>query len=235
MKSHPYADLFPMMQEADLMRLAEDIKENGQSEPIITLEGAVLDGRNRYKACEINGVTPRCEEYAGTDPLGFVVSHNLHRRHLTESQRAMVAAKWAKLKQGANQHTIEGSPIGGPTETKTRDEAAKLLNIGTSSIDRAKKVIKEAPELVEKIESGEMSVNAAYVATKQQIEEQDALVVDEAPPSRRSPVRIIESEGMNIWQLAKSHLDRINKNDEYREKALQACIDYCQKRIDSRK
>jgi DNA invertase Pin-like site-specific DNA recombinase len=46
---------------------------------------------------------------------------------MTESQLAMVGAKWAKLKRGANQHALEGPPIGGhcQSETKTRDEASK--------------------------------------------------------------------------------------------------------------
>jgi hypothetical protein len=109
--------------------------------------------------------------------------------------------------------------------------------VGTSSIDRAKKVIKEAPELVDKIEAGEMSVNAAYVTTKRPAitEEPDALVVDESKPARRQPIRIMEDEGMNIWHLAKGHLDRINKNDTQREAALKECIEYCQNRLDSRK
>lgn len=239
MDYHEYANLFPMMPATDLKSLADDIRSSGLSDSIITFEGKILDGRNRHKACEIAGVTPRFTEYDGRDALQFVISHNLHRRHLSESQRAMVAAKWAKLKRGANQH----SPIGEPseTETKTRNEAAKLLNVGTSSIDRAKKVINQAPELVDKIESGEMSVNAAYVATKKPTNEAHSdsppLVVDgtSSNEQRRLPTKIIEDEGMNIWLLAKSHLDRINKHDTQRVKALTACAEYCAKRLQAKK
>jgi len=246
MEYHEYANLFPMMPAADLKSLADDIRSSGLSDSIITFEGKILDGRNRHKACEIAGIAPRFAEYDGTDALQFVISHNLHRRHLTESQRAMVAAKWAKLKHGGgrgNQHTGGKSPIGdlAQTETKTRNEAAKLLNVGTSSIDRAKKVINQSPELVEKIESGEMSVNAAYVSTKKPPEEPDGdsptLVVDGTSDTtqRRSYTKIIEDEGFNIWLLAKSHLDRINKNDTQRVKALTACAEYCAKRLQSKK
>ena len=239
MDYHEYANLFPMMPATDLKSLADDIRSSGLSDSIITFEGKILDGRNRHKACEIAGVTPRFTEYDGSDALQFVISHNLHRRHLSESQRAMVAAKWAKLKRGANQH----SPIGEPseTETKTRNEAAKLLNVGTSSIDRAKKVINQAPELVEKIESGAMSVNAAYVATKKPTNETDgnlpplvALTPTTAPKSNRTP-NYIPSDAMDIWNVAKTHLDRILKNDIHREKALKEVIEYCQNRISKNK
>jgi hypothetical protein len=80
---------------------------------------------------------------------------NDHRRHLNPSQLAMVGAKWAQLKVG-NPNLIP--PIGGiaQTETKTRDEASKLLGVGTSSIDRAKQIIKHGtPELVAAVETGE--------------------------------------------------------------------------------
>lgn len=175
MKYHEYANLFPMMPESDLMRLAEDIKEKGQSDPVITLDGMILDGRNRYKACEINGITPRCEEYTGDDPLGFVISHNLHRRHLDETQRGVVGAKIADLPHGSNRHNLE-SPIGG-SRKPTRAEVAKMLNVGHGTIDRAKQAIKNGiPELVSMMEGGEVTAYAASTVAKLSKEDQHKAV-----------------------------------------------------------
>jgi len=224
MKYHEYANLFPMMTEPDLMRLAEDIKEKGMLDPVITLDGKIIDGRNRFKACGINGITPRFEEYSGDDPLGYVVSHNLHRRHLSESQRAMVAAEWAGLKAG-NPTFGAIPPIGGigtQSATATRNEAAKLLNVGTSSIDRAKKVKKEAPELAEKVKSGDMSVNAAYVATKKPTVDPDPVVVDGVKfPANTKPLsesakkkgESAAAESENLW-LLKSTWKKTSKKDK---------------------
>src|ERR1041385_5743384 len=92
---HPIASLFPMMDDDELAELADDIRDQGQREPIILHEGKILDGRNRYLACERAAVEPIVENFSGDDPLAFVVSLNLIRRHLSESQRAMVAAKIA--------------------------------------------------------------------------------------------------------------------------------------------
>lgn len=171
MKFHEYANLFPMMPEMDLMRLAEDIKEKGQSDPVITLDGMILDGRNRYRACEINGITPRCEEYSGGDPLGFVVSHNLHRRHLDETQRGVVGAKIADLPNGTNRHGLASSIEG--AKKPTRAEVAKMLNIGHATIDRAKRAIKYGiPEIVSMMESGEISAAAASEVSQLPKEEQ---------------------------------------------------------------
>ena len=91
---------------------------------------------------------------------GFVISLNLHRRHLTESQRAMVAAKLANLSLGSNQY----SPIGEPSMTQAA--AADLLSVGKRSVERAREVLREAPpEVARAVEQGAMSVSlAAQVA-----------------------------------------------------------------------
>jgi hypothetical protein len=69
MECHPLADLFPMMPDADLALLAEDIKANGLFDPIVTFEGQILDGRNRPKACQMAGVDPVFKAFEGDDPV----------------------------------------------------------------------------------------------------------------------------------------------------------------------
>ncbi len=152
MQVHPLAKIFPLPSEDDLRSLAEDIKQNGLLEPITTFQGVILDGRCRYLACGRAGVEPKFEEYAGADHIGFVVSKNVRRRHLTESQRAMAAAKLADLPVGGNQYS-EGLSIG---------RAAERFDVGERSVARAKEVLRCGdPELVEAVESGRMPVSVA--------------------------------------------------------------------------
>ena len=74
--------------------------KKGSAFLFITYQGKILDGRNREKACAIAGVTPRYEEYSGDDPIGFVISMNMKRRHLTVSQRAAIASELATATVG---------------------------------------------------------------------------------------------------------------------------------------
>lgn len=175
MKAHPYADLFPMMPAEEIDALADDIVANGQREPVIILDGQILDGRNRFAACRSAGVTPILREY-DRDPdtaLQYVMSLNLHRRHLSESQRAMVAAKLATMGHGGDRKGEEfKSPIGGLKQS----EAADMLNVGERSVSRARKVQEHgAPELARAVEDGLISVSVAEKAVTAPAETQRKL------------------------------------------------------------
>ena len=89
---HPACLLFPQLGKEELQELANDIKARGLLHDIIRLKGPILDGRNRYLACKLAGVEPRFVEWMGKgSPVEWVISENLIRRHLTSSQRAVIA------------------------------------------------------------------------------------------------------------------------------------------------
>jgi hypothetical protein len=163
---HPIANIFPMMDEQShgFQALVEDIKERNLDEAIWLYEGKILEGRNRYRACELAGRIPRTREYVNRDPVGFVLSANLHRRHLNEAQRALVAAQLANLKVGDNQKS-EGTSI---------EVAATLLNISRASVERAKVILtKGDPNLIAAVQQGDMSLTAGAQEAAQQQQDKD--------------------------------------------------------------
>ena len=154
---HPIAETFPLLEGTEFDALVADIKTELR-EPITTYEGKVLDGRNRLRACIQAGVTPRFEEYEGDDPVGFVTSKNLHRRHLTNGQRAMIGAELAGLRQG-RPATKSGQLTG-----LRQQEAANLLKTSTRAIRRADDIRKHGvPELQDAVARGMIKVSAASV------------------------------------------------------------------------
>jgi ParB-like chromosome segregation protein Spo0J len=215
LQDHPIAAIFPLLPEVELKALAEDIEENGLRMPILLLDGKILDGRNRYRACQISGVPIRTETFTGTEPVKHTLSLNLHRRHLTESQRAMVAAKLASLSKGANQHVS--------IDTPSRSDAANLLNVGEASVGRAKQVLKKSPELAEQVAAGTITVHAAQKA-----------IAEAANPTSATESKIEINAAERIWATAKSQLDKITPKDVSREQVLKQVIAYCESRLSSR-
>jgi len=164
---HPYANIFPMMSEAEKANLIRSMQEDGYDStmPIVLHEGLILDGRNRYEAAQAAGIEPVFTTYEGIDPLAFVIRHNLHRRHLNETQRGIVASKLATMEQGGdgrNQH--EGSA--NLRKAVTQSEAAQMLNVSERTIQTIKAVEREAPDLVSLMESGQLKASAAMTEAK---------------------------------------------------------------------
>jgi ParB-like chromosome segregation protein Spo0J len=96
LRFHPLADIFPLMEGTEFDELFADIKAHGLVEPIVVYEGMILDGRNRYRACEVAGLEPAYRHFTGDDPTAFVISANLHRRHLTAEDKRKVIADLIK-------------------------------------------------------------------------------------------------------------------------------------------
>lgn len=170
-----------MLADDELQSLADDIKTNGLRSPITVIDGngewLILDGRNRYLACEMAGVKADRVVWAGKDPVAFVVSTNLHRRHLNSSQRAMIAESIAQLRHGERgpAKSRKESPIGDSSATQA--EAATLLNVSKRNVERARQVKeKGVPALAAAVAAGEVAVSAAAEVAKLPKEEQAAVV-----------------------------------------------------------
>jgi hypothetical protein len=129
LKFHPLADIFPLLDGAELGELVADIKANGQNEPIILFDGMILDGRNQYRACQAVGIQAAFLPYHGKDPLGYVISANLRRRQLSETQRAMVAAKLATLPQGQRQ-SDQLAGVANPRRSGSPSECRRVPPLG---------------------------------------------------------------------------------------------------------
>lgn len=229
---HPYASVLPMLGVTEAGELAADIQEYGLREPIILFEGKILDGRNRFKACKIAGVEPRFEDFNGNgDPIAFIVSKNIRRRHLTAAQKGMAVSKFdsmprgdiSRIQKSAKTPTVSQSAPGAHRENSTPEdgprsakELAKQAGISTRTVVDSRKVRREgSPELVAEVERGEKSLKTAVKEIKAGKEEKEKHFDKTGYP--------IPDSILADWQAAESFKSTLNTLQQIRldlEKAL---------------
>ena len=152
-EAHPDAAIFPMMDADELASLAADIKANGQRFPIVIGKfedrEVIVDGRNRFEACQIAEVEPKFEQLNGHDPKAFILSVNVKRRHMTAGQRAMATAM------------IYPGP-----ETLKRKGAgsfvAKDQSVSAAGLSKARAVLAFSPVLAASVLAGTKTLDASY-------------------------------------------------------------------------
>lgn len=181
MEFHPLADCFPLMSGDEFEDLKNDIGLRGLNHPVVTYHGSILDGRNRWRACEELGISCQTKEYGGSDPAAFVVSENIHRRHLTPSQRAMIASKLTTASHGGARYGKAVSETNdqetGRSLDVTREDAARLMSVGTTSVDRAHRVQRDGiPAVAEAVERGELELTKADRIVRQPPERQEEMM-----------------------------------------------------------
>ena len=188
---HPAANLFPVLAGDELKQLADDIAEHGLHEPVwLWRDGEqvwLVDGRNRVAACEMAGRPVTHRWYEGDDPVGFVLSENVKRRHLTPGQLATTTIKAEELYERLAFEAEErrcaaiaednrlnprgpGHPVCKPTtanrrssvrEPTTAAKAAAATRAKTRNVEKAKRIQAQAPDLFEQVDKGQIAVDRA--------------------------------------------------------------------------
>jgi hypothetical protein len=166
------------MSEADYVAFKGDIAVNGLREPIWVYKGEIIDGRNRFRACRELAIKPKFREWDGNGSLvDFVVSVNLHRRHLTPSQRAIVAleiepllAQEARKRRGVRSDLVEKIPRS--DFGKARDLAAKITGVNPHYVSDVKNIARQMPTLTERIKTGGMTITEAKRKLREDAREQ---------------------------------------------------------------
>ncbi len=194
---HEAANIFPMMAVEEFAALKQDIAENGMREAIwLHPDGRIIDGRNRYRACEELGIAPVYRTWDGRGSLvSFVVSLNLHRRHLTSGQRAAVAVEMLPMLEAEAKERMlatlkQNAPLVKELTNgngKAATQAAAATGTNREYVAQAKALKENAPDLFEKVRSGESSITQAR-------REHVRRTAPEAPPMPSNTFRVIYAD-----------------------------------------
>lgn len=186
---HPLSTLFPRLVGAEFESLVSDIALNGLREPIVLHDGMILDGGNRSAACVAAGVEPRYIEFSGGNIVTFVLSANLHRRHLSPGQAAAIVASaqdWAKAQ------TVGNPQFGNVTGLATVADRMDQSGASDKTQRQADKVAKADPDLAKQVAHGVVTLPAAVAK------------VDGKPKAERKPKPKLLSEEESSLILAEN-------------------------------
>ena len=225
MEFHEVANIFPMMGEEEYEKLKSDIAIHGQREPIWTHDGKIVDGRNRYKACVDVGAEPIFKQWDGRGSLlEFVMSLNMHRRHLTASQKAVVSLSVEKIQAeearerqrlagvlyGENHKKEVPQLIAEPLENKgeARDKTAEIIGVNRQYISDAKRIQAQAPELLEPLLDGRINIPMAKI------------LMDFAPEEREEIIAQGEAEVKDTYKRIKK--EAIQRKEEAEKETQKA-------------
>jgi hypothetical protein len=146
LKVHPAADLFPMLPDDEIANLAEDIKVNGQLNPIVIDEAngerVLIDGRNRLKACELLDIEPWIEPLGARDPVALIRSANIERRDLKKGQKAMALAFLYPEADDASERGKKGG-----RGNKSCSDSEQLSGFSKARLSQARQVLAHSREL----------------------------------------------------------------------------------------
>jgi hypothetical protein len=212
LKVFPPADVFPMLTNDELKALADDIAENGLKEPLVIadIEGEemLIDGRNRREACKIAKVKPEVRKLNGEDPTAFVISANVHRRHMTKSQRAMAVAM------------IYPEPGKGGRGKKSASSNSEVASgFSDRLIQQARYILANAPDLVKQVMDTSITVQAAYDEVQERLSEANSSEARLAQLRERFPdiAELVEAGKLTIAAAFSEVSERQRQDAEVRE------------------
>jgi len=245
---HPLCSVWPQMTVAEKHELIDDIKANGVLEPVVLLDGKILDGFHRYNAARAAGVSCNTKELAGDDPAGFVISRNAKRRHMTKRTLAIAVAgcrEWAppNIK-------VADLPEQKAAAVKTTQQMADEAGVSKSTMASAKRVVRgvepaDPPpptpkpaaarkvatqeiidlkdrqifELEERVVGYEERLKSFHNSASKESAKRDEVVVNQ-----RAEISTLKSQ-LREWQAKYNEANKMAKTFERKAKSLQGRID----------
>jgi len=184
---HEAADLFPLIEGEERKVFDDGLEADGLLDPIVVHEGQLIDGRNRLRGCLERGVSPRFAQWKpkdGETVVGYVIKKNLHRRHLSDQQRAMLASNLAEVLAAEGRarraenvrktpEILDGALLPHREEGRAAERAAEMVNVSATAVKKAARVRRTGDEtLVAAVAAGEVALDAAVQVAEMPKEEQ---------------------------------------------------------------
>ena len=182
-----FKNLIPALSAEEYAQLEANILEEGIREPIITWNGFIIDGHNRFSIAQRFDLEYKTtsKHFASEESVKeWMILNQFGRRNLSNYQRSVLALELEevfskkakdnlKLSQGKGKQKsadLKVKPI------ETRNELSKVASVSHDTISKVKKIQEKAPQEVKaKLATGEVSINAAYKEIKKEEKKEERI------------------------------------------------------------
>jgi len=175
-----FKNLIPALSAEEYAQLEANILEEGIREPIITWNGFIIDGHNRYSIAQRFDVEYRTtsKHFASEESVKeWMILNQFGRRNLSNYQRSVLALELEEVfSKKAKERMIQAKPVPKSEQGKTIEKLSNVANVGKDTISKVKKIQEKAPEEVKaKLATGEVSINAAYKEIKKEEKKEEKI------------------------------------------------------------
>ena len=228
---HPLSAAFPAMSDTEFQELKDSIDNIGLQNPITLLDGMVLDGWNRYRACEELGMACATVQLAdGIDPRDFVMAQNGARRHITQAQIAVATVTVYQWKPHGGASYALGAMRTECASLKSTAELAEVAGVGERTIKQAKAVTtKAAPAVVEAVKRGELGLPKAAAIARLPKEQQAEAMTKPVERPRKPSAQKRDDDETDHAAIAQEMKDAVvaiaEECEELKDKLALAAVD----------
>lgn len=169
-----FKNLIPPLTQDERKQLEENILDEGIREPLITWNGILIDGHNRYSIAKKFGLEFQTKEMDfenESDAEIWIIKNQFGRRNLSKYDRSILALRLKPViaeRAKENLHLSDGKGCQKSDKVKpvdTKKEVAKLAGVSHDTIHRVETIEASGNDRIrEKVRSGEISINEAYLA-----------------------------------------------------------------------
>jgi flagellar biosynthesis regulator FlaF len=238
-----FKNLIPPLTKDEFKQLEDNCLKEGIREKIITWNGFVIDGHNRFEIATRWNLDYQTESKRfdnENDVKEWMINNQFGRRNLSNYQRSVLALELESVFSERAKENLKLSDGKGKQKSaevkiepiETRKELAKVANVSHDTIAKVKVIQNQAEdELKTKLVNGEVSINQAYQEIKKQKAEDFKAKIEQRieQKTNENPISIEEREMLD--KISKGETVVINMNKHFhvlkyaKEKLLYQPID----------
>lgn len=175
--------LIPPLSGEERAGLEKSIIEEGCRDSIVTWQGVIVDGHNRYEICTAHGIPFNVieKDFADRDEAhDWIIDNQCSRRNISDALRISLQLKKSsyRIAQAAKNRAMNAAKNENQNldfrSVNVNEEVAKDAHVSVANVSKVRQIEQHAtPEVKEAVLAGTMSINEGYKRVRAEKKKQE--------------------------------------------------------------